>query len=231
MRNLNELLKGKSIDYNKLSEFGFKFNEDSGIYVYAKVLNNGFEVQIQISPKSKEAFSKIVDIENNMEYALVDIEDAVGEFVGETRAQYDEVLSAFMAACTHKDVFKTKQAAQLIAYIRAKYGDELEFLWEKFDDNAIWRNKINNKWYATLFSVPAEKLGLNENKVYEVSNVMCGKDGASKFINNETIFPAYHMNKKSWITIKLDDKINIEMVYELIDNSYNLSIKKSKKKS
>ena len=30
---------------------------------------------------------------------------------------------------------------------KEKNNDELEFLWEKFDNNAICRNKQNNKWY------------------------------------------------------------------------------------
>ncbi len=36
-------------------------------------------------------------------------------------------------------------------------------------------------------------------------------------------FAGYHMNKKHWITIKLDGSVNINEIYELIDNSYNLS--------
>ena len=34
------------------------------------------------------------------------------------------------------------------------------------------------------------------------------------------------MNKKSWITIKLDGSVNENEIYKLIDNSYMLSIKK-----
>ncbi len=32
------------------------------------------------------------------------------------------------------------------------------------------------------------------------------------------------MNKKSWITIKLDDSLETFQIFDLIDNSYNLSI-------
>lgn len=37
-----------------------------------------------------------------------------------------------------------------IEYVRKKYGDELEFLWTKFPDNAAWRRKDNRKWYGVL---------------------------------------------------------------------------------
>ena len=36
--------------------------------------------------------------------------------------------------------------------------------------------------------------------------------------------PGYHMNKKSWITIKLDESVETTTIFDLIDNSYNLSI-------
>lgn len=44
-----------------------------------------------------------------------------------------------------------------------------------------------------------------------------------KIVDNERYFAGYHMNKKHWITIKLDGSVNINEIYELIDNSYNLS--------
>ena len=120
-------------------------------------------------------------------------------------------------------MFARGNPKELIKYISEKYGDELEFLWEKFDDNAIWRNKNSKKWYATLFCITADKLGLDDNKRIEVTNMMFQKDRIDEIVNNKTIFPAYHMNKRSWITIKLDDEVDMETVYELIDNSYEIS--------
>ena len=220
MRDLELLLKKKSIDYKKLKKFGFV--KQNNLFVYKEqILDDEFEVQIYIDKTKK--FSRVIDIENEDEYALVDVDDAVGEFVGNVRSEYDRVLNKFLEECTHKEIFKTRQAKLLIEYIREKYGDELEFLWEKFDDNAIWRNKNSKKWYATLFTVTANKLGLKDNELIEVSNVMFQKDNVDNVIDNKTIFQAYHMNKRSWITIKLDDDTNMDMVYELVDNSYELS--------
>ena len=220
MRDLNSYLKKSIIKYNKLSNFGFS-KAESGYLYKEPILDEEFEVQIFISKDKK--YSKVIDVENNSEYALVDIEDAVGEFIGTVRSEYDKIINRFLTECTQKEVFKSKQAKELIKYIKEKYGDELEFLWEKYDDNAIWRNKNNNKWYATLFTITGDKLGLDKEKNIEVSNVMFQKDKVNEIINSKTIFPAYHMNKKSWISIKLDDEVDMETVYELIDNSYNLS--------
>ena len=217
MKNLENILNKSIINYSKLIEFGFYKQDD--IYEYKEQIANGeFEVQIYISDEKKT--SKVMDIENNMEYALVDIEDAVGEFIGHIRAEYEKVLNKFIKNCTNKEVFKSKQSKELIEYIRQKYGDELEFLWEKYDDNAIWRNKINGKWYATLFCVAGDKLGLQNNQIVEVTNIKYKKDCVDEIIDYKCFFPAYHMNKRSWITIKLDNNVDMKLVYKLVDNSY-----------
>ena len=132
MRDLNIYLKKSIIKYNKLSNFGFS-KAESGYLYKEPILDEEFEVQIFISKDKK--YSKVIDVENNSEYALVDIEDAVGEFIGTVRSEYDKIINRFLTECTQKEVFKSKQAKELIKYIREKYGDELEFLWEKFDDN------------------------------------------------------------------------------------------------
>ncbi len=41
-------------------------------------------------------------------------------------------------------------------------------------------------------------------------------------VNNKSIFKAYHMNKKSWITIILDDSLKDDEIIKYIDISYNL---------
>ena len=52
------------------------------------------------------------------------------------------------------------------------------------------------------------------------------KDKVSDIVDNINIFPGYHMNKKSWISINLCGNIDLEEVYKLIDKSYILSKEK-----
>lgn len=46
----------------------------------------------------------------------------------------------------------------------------------------------------------------------------------SSIIDNKNIFPAYHMNKKHWISIYLDKHINIDKIKALLDLSYSLVV-------
>lgn len=227
MRDLKELFSKRNINYSKLTKYGFEKNEtaDENVYTYKTYLSDkSFQVCIVISDKEK--YSKIVDIENDMEYALVDVEDATGEFVGKIKYEYDNLLRDIIDKCTEKDVFKCKQSKDVINYIQNKYGDELEFLWEKFDDNAVVRNKENNKWYAILLTVQENRIRGNSEEKIEVIDLRYQKDSTNEIIDGSKIFPGYHMNKKSWITVVLDNSVDNNKLFELIDNSYNLSNKK-----
>ena len=62
-----------------------------------------------------------------------------------------------------------------------------------------------------------------KNKEIEILDLRYQKEEIEKIIDNKKIFPGYHMNKSSWITIKLDETIPTKEIQKLIDNSYALS--------
>jgi predicted DNA-binding protein (MmcQ/YjbR family) len=47
----------------------------------------------------------------------------------------------------------------------------------------------------------------------------------------DTIQPGYHMNKEHWNTITLDKTLPNELLYQLVDDSYDLVFSKLPKKS
>lgn len=182
MRNLDNELKNKAIDYSKLLKYGFiKENEK---YIYKTyICDNQFEVNIVISDTEK--YAKVMDLENEMEFALVDVEGVEGQFVGEVRQNYEDIIRDVIIKCTSKEAFKSNQAKEIIEYIEKRYGDKLEFLWEKFDDNAIWRNKQNNKWYGVLLIIPENKLGLKSDNKIEVIDLRYQKEKIENIVDNK----------------------------------------------
>ena len=77
MRNLDEYFNKRKIDYKKLVDYGFR--RDGLDYYYSiKILDDNFEVQIEISDNKK--YSKVIDLFDNGEYVLVDVDDAVRFF-------------------------------------------------------------------------------------------------------------------------------------------------------
>lgn len=224
MRNLTKEFKNRKVIVDTLIPNGFIKKDNA--YSYEKdILNSEFKVIIMIS-NTLEITSKVIELSLNDEYLLVDVPSATGEFVGKVKEEYESIINNVISTCTKVEVFKSDYAKKIITYIKDKYNDDLEFLWEKFENNAICRNKKNNKWYMAILIVNENKLGLPGNNDIEIIDLMYQKDQIEEIIDSKKVFPGYHMNKKSWITIKLDGSMPIEEIYKLLDNSYNISLTK-----
>jgi predicted DNA-binding protein (MmcQ/YjbR family) len=217
MQNLSTRLKNREIDYKEVEKFGFI--KKNNIYEYNKKINNNFNVLIII--EEEKIISKVVDNNTNEEYVLVDVPVSIGEYIAKIKTSYENIIQDFINKCTYKKVFKSVQAQQVIEYVRSNFGGELEFLW-KDDDDAIWRNKDNNKWYGLIMVINANKLDQNRQEIVDVINLKYQKDCSDEIVDNKSIFKAYHMNKRSWISIILDGSVSNDVVFTLIDNSYNL---------
>ncbi len=121
-------------------------------------------------------------------------------------------------------VFVSENALKLCAYAKEKYGDELEFLWQKFPKNAVLRKQKNKKWYAAFLVVDKTKLGLNESGFVEIVNLKLDPQDVLAFVDNKTAFRAYHMNKKHWISVLLTGKtLPLKQLYRFLDESYALA--------
>lgn len=223
MRNLENYFKDRKINYDRLVEYGFILKEDN--YYYEKIINDGvFKIVIEINKQQKIA--KVIDLLNDQEYNLVDVKGATGNFVGKIKEIYEALINDIIDKCSDVDVFKSKQTIAIINYVKAKYDNDLEFLWKKSPKNAIWRNQNNRKWYGTVLVISKDKLKIESNEMVEILDLRYQKNDIKNIIDNYKIFPGYHMNKDNWITIILDGRVELEEIYQLIDNSYQLSLHK-----
>lgn len=223
MRNLEKYFQNRTIDYEKLLEYGF-FKKENNYFYENKIYNNNFKVVVEIT-KEKQ-LSKVIDLLTGEEYVLIDVKESSGNFTLKIKEEYENILNDIIEKCTTRNIFKSKQAKYIIKYIKEKYNDDLEYLWEKFSNNAVWRNKNNKKWYGILLVIPESKLGIESDKIIEIIDLRYQKDNIKSIIDHGKIFPGYHMNKNSWITISLDESVDIKEIYKLIDNSYKLSLEK-----
>ena len=219
-----EIFAHKKIDFGKLAAFGFKAEKD-GVYVYAVNISGGqFWLKIMIDADGKVA-SRVFDNDTGDEYVLYRAENAVGAFVGEIRQECAKVLQKIAKECCHDSIFKNDETLAVIAYVREKYGDEFEFLWEKFPDNAIVRRKDSQKWYAVILTISRQKLGLNGNDKIEVMDLRGLPEEIAGLTDGQKYFPGYHMNKKHWYTLCLDGSVGLEEICRRVDESYLLAKK------
>lgn len=214
MRDLSERLENRIIIKDKLIEYGF-----SKDYIYEKILDNP-NFKAVIAYTNDTLTSKVIDLELDEDYVLADVKTPIGRFAAELKMEYEEIIQDVIDRCTKPNVFKFPQSKRLMDTVEKRYGSNLEFLWERFPKDAIYRNKTNNKWFALLVALDKSKIGLEGEGEIEI--VVIKHDDASSVIDGDVILEGYHMNKKNWITVPLDDRISDEELFKLVENSYNL---------
>ena len=220
MRKINNFIKDKKIDFKKLEEFGFKLIDNS-YYYQTLLLKNQFKMSVKIN-LDNSIFTEIIDTETNEPYILYLIEKRSG-YSEKVYKEYSDILEKIKKKCFEDEIFKANYTKEVINYIKNKYRDELEFLWEKSPKNAVVRRKSSKKWYAVILTVSKRKLNLDTDEIIEVINLHNIVEEIEKLIDNKKYFPAYHMNKKHWCTICLDGTVELKEIYKLIDISYELA--------
>ncbi len=218
-------LKNLKIDEARIEKIGFTPQGDKLVFS-KKIIDDEFLLTVEI--RDNVISSNVVEIATDERYALFDVEERTGAFIGRMRSEYDSVVNAVKNECCSKSVFKTDCADAVIRYIRRTYGDELEYLWEKFPHNAVVRNKINEKWYAAFLVVDKRKIGIDEDGQTEIVNVLVQSERLNGLVDGKKYFYGYHMNKKHWISVILDGSVAVDELYPLVDNSYQLSVAKRK---
>ena len=108
---------------------------------------------------------------------------------------------------------------ELEAYIRNHYATLPDYPWADTPRAAVFRHAGNRKWFALLMEVPREKLGLPGTEKLDIVNFKCDPILISSLRGETGIFPAYHMNKASWITVALDSSVPVETIELLLDVS------------
>ena len=70
--------------------------------------------------------------------------------------------------------------------------------------------------------IGADKLGLADKHKINVINLKAEPSEIAALVDNKVVFPAYHMNKKHWITVLLSNNLPEKKLFGLIDRSYDL---------
>ena len=115
-------------------------------------------------------------------------------------------------------------------FIKNEYNVMPEILWPDYPKDVVFRNKSNKKWFAIMMNVSKSKLGLKGEQKVDIINTKCDPLAVYMFIQDKGILPAYHMNKNHWVSILLDESCDLNKVFFMIEQSYNLIQKQKDKK-
>lgn len=223
----NEIFKRTKLKMDTLIPYGFIKNKD--VYEFSKIFMDNFRAEIVIDERGTVQ-GKVYDLNVEDEYTNFRIESQVGEFVNSVREEYKNILKDIREHCFEKIYFITEQANRIANKILEMYHNEPEFLWNKFPGYGVFRNPNNEKWYAIIINIDKSKIDKESTGEVEIINVKLDDEKISSLLKKKGFYPSYHMNKKNWITIILDNTLSDEeiMNYVRLSHEYSCKIKKIK---
>lgn len=117
------------------------------------------------------------------------------------------------------------------ALVLDTYGVRADYPFEDDLVTGVFRHENSGKWFALAMQISEKKLGKCSKMQTDVVNFKCSPDVIESIVGVERgIYPAYHMNKMHWLTVKLDESGD-DMISWLLGISYELTRGKGKRKS
>lgn len=92
-----------------------------------------------------------------------------------------------------------------LSYCLEVFGTSPDYPFDEDFETAVLRHADNRKWYAIVMRVPRRKFGLRSDEVIDVVNLKLPTEMFGSFDVSDGVYPAYHMNKRHWISVLLPD--------------------------
>lgn len=210
--NKATLLKQYSVMLEKLLEYGFL--EERSVYSLKKDLSQDLYVIITISKNS--FYVDVFEKETCEKYLPFYIKEAEGTYVSDLKHKIELILQDILNHCFEALNIRNR----IISYVKEKYETVPEYSWTKYPNYFTLKTKNKKKWYGLVIDIPYKTLGLKGEDIVDIINLKNDPEKIQELIDYKNFFPAYHMNKKYWITVLLDQNIDFNLLKQLIDESY-----------
>lgn len=217
------IFRSAKIKKDSLEAAGFATAEGATYTMSPTVSAGAFRADITLSLEAQTLTVHLFDTETGEKYALFDMPSSHGAFVASLREEVQKFIDDIKSKC-----FESKDLKKdYISWIKNQFGAEPDFPWPDTPDYCVFRCQ-NEKWFALVMRIKYKQLGLSGDENVWVVNIKADQAEIPNLIDHKSIFPAWHMNKKHWITVLLTAVTDFEKLCELTLKSYEL-VSKSKK--
>lgn len=112
------------------------------------------------------------------------------------------------------------QRSFLTDYIAQQYAVSPEFLWRHYPNYAVFRHAHNQKWFAIIMRVSGSLIGKNNENQYDIVNLKLPPEWVTQLSGQQGFAPAYHMNKRHWLSVYLDNSLPEKQLLSLLHESF-----------
>lgn len=188
-----------------------------------------FEAVVEVD-EAGQLSSFVWDGEMEEVYTAHLVTAPAGAFVGQVREAYQSILDRVEEACCVALPFSKDQSNRIAQLIKEKWGDLPDYPFAKSPETGAFRHSANSKWYALVTQVKRGQLdGSADQELVEIVNLKVDGREIAELLSQSGIFPAYHMSKKTWVSVLLDETVEDQAIFALLEKSRYLVGPKSYK--
>ena len=217
----------KRFSVGSMLRFGFEKTENGYEYT-TDFMDGDFSAKIFVSDDGVVS-GEVFDVMNGEDYPQMRNESFQGGYVNSVRASYEKLLVHIAAECCTEVLFACDQSNRIAAMIEKRYKVVPDFPWKESEHerSGVFRHKDSSKWFALIMNVKRGVLfNSGDDGRVDVINLKADSEKMTELYKIEGVYPAYHMNRKYWISATLDDRIADERLLPLIDDSFDLTDRK-----
>lgn len=211
------IFRSAKIKMDSLEGAGFTTSNGNNFLLQVPVSNGAFKADITLALSAQTLTVQLFDSATSEKYALFDM-PSHGAFVASLREEVQKIIDDIKAKCFEANDLKD----DYIAWIKSKFGALPDYPWPEDAPYSFVFRCPNEKWFALVMRIKYRQLGLTGDEEVWVVNMKADQNVIPNLIDQKSIFPAWHMNKKHWITILLTAVTDFEKLCELTEKSYEL---------
>ena len=239
----HEIFRRKRPDFDRLAAFGFVRDGDECRYAET-FMDGAFRAEICVT-LGGEVSGRVVETDTGEDFLPLRAAEHHGAFVGEVRERYRVILEKVAAACCIDQPFLHAQANRICALIARRHGEGPDFPFSgRHSAAAVFRHPDNRKWYGIIMSIPCGKLppkppgcgpsgleALPPDAEIGVMNLKANPADIATLTREPGIFPCYHMNRKHWVSLALEDILPDERVLRLVEDSREATLPRNRRRN
>lgn len=214
------IFRSAKIKKDSLEAAGFKTTDGKTFSMNQTVSNGAFNAEFTLSLSEQTLTVHLFDSATGEKYALFDMPNSHGAFVASLREEVQQLVDEIKSKCFETSDLKD----DYIAWIKTQFGAEPDYPWPDTPDYCVFRCP-NEKWFALVMRIKYRQLGLSSDEEVWVVNMKAEQEAIPNLVDRKSIFPAWHMNKKHWITVLLTAVTDFEKLCELTQKSWELITK------
>ena len=219
-----KIFKRLRFDPERMGSCGFKEVAD-GMLLVRSFIDDEFRAEITVG-KDGSVKGTVIDELSGEEFDQLRNPNYTGSFVNTVREAYEKLLLGVAHECCKEVAFASDQSNRIASWILSEYGVDPDFPWDdkQTKDYGVFRHQGSRRWFALIMNIRrglVDKTGSSE--LVDVMNLKIEDGSASSYRGMQNIYPAWHMNHKTWISVILNDALPDDKVKALIRRSFDLT--------